>query len=105
MLDALTSVFASVLACEAASELFGADAAVRGLVPKSMMTMPGAVPLKMLSRLSARDWGGSADVAAWLDTISAIKPKDRLTQFERYDIDEVSWLVWRVLPEPHVYRK
>ena len=33
----------------------GADVAVRGGVPKSMMTIPGAVPLKMLSRFSASD--------------------------------------------------
>ena len=68
-LDLLTSVFASILASDPVSELFsadagdcddagadiGADAAARGVIPKSMMTMPGVVPLKMLSRLSARD--------------------------------------------------
>ena len=57
----LASAAAPVLASGPVSVCFGSDtdagfdAAAGGVVPKSMMTMPGVVPLKMLSRFSASD--------------------------------------------------
>lgn len=70
VLEALPAVAVAVV-------LAGAGAVVAGFLSKSMMTMPGVVPLMMPRRFSASDCVGSAAVTDWLTKASAAKQMAR----------------------------